>query len=261
MRKRTKISTHDTLCTLSLIKCFSTIKFFPKTRPSDLNLYEIFEFSNFLHFRMLIQKKILVVFVLACLFCSEIVAQCDMFQLNFTNLEGLNGVHNFTMQNFNVNNQPIYYSFHGTKNHHNETIIMWNNENWIGQTRIYDKENQRDFVPMFKIEHSLSFYLRGWKTILKKEDIIIKSRCVTFDNECLGVTNEKITTEKLNVNAKSRNQCIFPFKHKNVEYMNCIMADYDGLWCATSVDKDFDWQTRGFCTETCQFEGMYCLQF
>ena len=215
---------------------------------------------------MLIQNKILIVFVVACLFCSAIVADqsgnCDVFLLNFTNLEGINGVHSFTKQNFKENKQPVYYSFHGTKNHHKETILMWNNANWIGQTRIYDKDNQRDFVPIFKIENSLSYYLRGenWKTLLRKDDVVIKSRCLTFDNECLGVTNEKVIHEKLDVNAKSRNQCKFPFKHKNVEYMNCIMADYDGLWCATSVDRDLDWQTRGFCTETCQFEGMYFLQ-
>ena len=88
-----------------------------------------------------------------------------------------------------------------------------------------------------------------------------EARCFTIDNECLGVTNEKVKNGKIDGNAKSRNQCIIPFKHNNVEYMTCTMVDSDGLWCATKVDANLDWQTKGFCTESCQFEGMCFLQF
>ena len=76
---------------------------------------------------------------------------------------------------------------------------------------------------------------------------------MTFDNKCFGVTNGKAYNDPV----KSRGQCIFPFKHQNVEYMNCTMADHDGLWCATSVDKNLNWQTRGFCTKACPFEGTF----
>ena len=97
----------------------------------------------------------------------------------------------------------------------------------------------------------------NWEDLEKNEDIVIKVKCLTFDNRCLGVTHGKVNNDPV----KSRGQCIFPFKHQNVEYMDCTMADHDGLWCATSVDKDLEWQTRGFCSKACPFEGTYFLYF
>ena len=259
---------YEALCIPSLIKCFSTIKVFPKTRLSELNSNEIFEFRNFLHSRMLIQNKLLIVFVIACLFCSAIVAgksgECDVIQFNFTNLEGINNVLNFTKQNFPIKGKPVYYSLHGTKQHQNQTIIQWSDNTWIGQTRIYDEEPQKDFVPVFNFK-DIQKHLKhpkgeNWKVLGRKDNVVIQSRCLKFDNECIGETGpyDKVNNDPV----KSRNECIFPFKHNNVEYNSCTMANSDGLWCATSIDTNLDWQTRGFCNaeqfhETCPIEGMH----
>ena len=93
-----------------------------------------------------------------------------------------------------------------------------------------------------------------WLYLGKNEFVLIKAKCLTFDNKCFGVTNGKAYNDPV----KSCGQCKFPFKHKNVTHNSCTMADSDGLWCATSVDANLDWQTKGFCTtKTCPFESMY----
>ena len=213
---------------------------------------------------MLIQNKILIICVITLyLFYSAIAEKCDVIQFAFTEPGGKSSFHNFTEQHFPMNGRPIYYSLHGTKNNQNQTIIWWNNtekaqQAWITQTRNYDEENEIDFVPVFKFK-SDGRQLRSnngenWRILSVTVDIVIKSRwCLTYNKKCLGKTNDKIK----HYQGTSTGLCIFPFKHKNKLYNSCTMADLDGLWCATSVDASLDWQTRGFCTETCQFEGMY----
>ena len=225
---------------------------------------------------MLIQNKILAVCVItSCLFCSAIVAnqreKCDVIQFSFTEPGSKSSFHNFTEQHFTMNGRPIYYSLHGTKSNQNQTIIWWNNtektqEAWIGQTRNYDKEKEIDFVPVFKMKRKLnrlrSKIVENWETLWVANDIVVKSRwCLTYKNKCLGNTNDKIKHDGKDYPGTSKGLCIFPFKHKNEIHNSCTMVDFDGLWCATSVDANLDWQTRGFCTETCQFEGMYFPQF
>ena len=223
---------------------------------------------------MLMQNKILIIFTVKCLFCSTILVQsekCDIIQFSFTEPGGKSSFHNFTEQHFPMNGRPIYYSLHGTKNNQNQTIIWWNNtekdqEAWIGQTRNYDEEKQTDFVPVFKLKRNWknlrSSHDENWSILLQTKDIVMKSRwCQTFNNKCIGKRNDKIKHDGKDYPGTSIGECIFPFKHKSVEYNSCTMADSDGLWCATSVDANLDWQTKGFCTESCQFEGMCFLQF
>ena len=97
---------------------------------------------------MLIQNKILAVFVTTCLFCSAIVAdqseKCDVIQFSFTEPGGNSSYYSFTEQHFLMNGRPIYYSLHGIQEHQNQTIIWWNKEehSWIGQTRNHHKEKE-----------------------------------------------------------------------------------------------------------------------
>ena len=110
---------------------------------------------------MYIDNKMLIVFVIICPLCRAILAArgetCDIIQFGITEPGGSSRIHDFTKQNFIKHGQPVYYSLHGTRNHQNETIIMWNNEAWIGQTRIYDEEKQREFEPIFKIKERLPY--------------------------------------------------------------------------------------------------------
>ena len=214
---------------------------------------------------MLIQNKILIIFTIKCLFCSAILAdtskECDVIQFAFTEPGGKPIFHNFTEQHFKENEQPIYYSFHGESPNQDQTIIFWNNEDkaWTGQTRIFDSKKPNGFVRVFKFvsywKHLRSPHGEFWKW--QTADIVIESRwCLIFDNKCIGERNEKITYDDKDYPVKSIGECRFPFKHENKEYNSCTMADSDGLWCATSVDTNLNWQTFGFCTETCPFEGM-----
>ena len=109
---------------------------------------------------LLIQHKILILITIKCLFCSAILVdgteKCDIIQISFTLKKETNSVHehvyNFTKQKYNKNENPYYYSLHGTKNNLKETIIMWNSTDdaWFVLTRTYDKEHQTDFEPVFK---------------------------------------------------------------------------------------------------------------
>ena len=221
---------------------------------------------------MLIQNKILIILTIKCLFCSVILIdgseKCDIIQFAFTEPGGKYSILNFTEQHIRMNGRPIYYSLHGTKSNQNQTIMWWNNTEeaqaaWIGQTRNYDGEKQTDFVSVFKfkstLKHLRSNFGGNWGTLWARDNIVIKSRCLTYKNKCVGKRNDKIKHDGKEYQGTSKGLCIFPFKHKNELYNSCTMADSDGLWCATSVDAKLDWQTRGFCTETCPFEGMCFL--
>ena len=116
---------------------------------------------------LLIQHKMLILITIKCLFCSAILVdeseKCDIIQISFTHKEDINSVqehvYNFTKQKYNKNENPYYYSLHGTKNNLKETIIMWNSTDdaWFVLTRTYDKEDQTDFEPVFKRKAKTSY--------------------------------------------------------------------------------------------------------
>ena len=95
------------------------------------------------HSRLLIQCKMVTLFVLIFLGCSAVTIKsemCDRVQFSFHDQNNINTSQNFTKQSFVKNGQPVYYSFWRAKNHTKLQTIIWrNNENtiWLSQTRTW----------------------------------------------------------------------------------------------------------------------------
>ena len=132
---------------------------------------------------LLIQHKIIILITIKCLFCFAIIVdeseKCDTIQILITHKEDTNSVHeqvyNFTKQKYNQNEKPFYYSLHGTKKNLSETIIMWNSTDdaWFVLTRRYDKEDQRDFEPVFKRKGKLNYLSFPQKSLRRKDGFLL----------------------------------------------------------------------------------------
>ena len=168
--------------------------------------------------------------------------------------------YNFTKQISTFEDRPFYYSL-------GIDVLWWSNEksNWLGQT--YDEE-LRKFVPIFQIKKNFSHLdfpeNHDWTILQKTNDIVIKSRYLTYDSKCLGVREDSNEipynkTYLAPIKATAKSPCVFPFKYEGKLYNSCTNVDADGCWCATSVnsDLDFEWTNWGFCSESCPIEGTY----
>ena len=97
-----------------------------------------------------------------------------------------------------------------------------------------------------------------WKADAKS---ITNRSCLISNSSCFSTKQSKIwngvnKTHHFDV----RDPCIFPFKHYNKIYNNCIRGLFrpepKRFACATSVDADLEWKTSAFCNEKCP-TGMY----
>ena len=170
---------------------------------------------------------------------------------------------NFTKQSFDFNERPLYYSL-------NMEIIWWNSEknSWLGRELFEEGER---FIDLFQIKKNysyLGFSREENRTLLwNGDENNIKSRCLNYNSDCLGVSNDSIEikyneTYHVPIDVTSKGQCIFPFKHDGEMYDYCTAKDADDFWCATKVSKSFEWKEWGFCTESCPFKrttGKYWL--
>ena len=96
-----------------------------------------------------------------------------------------------------------------------------------------------------------------WKA---DEKSITYSSCLTDDSNCFSHKGVRHKVQRLKIKRFDvRDPCIFPFKHDNKIYNNCIRGLFSGskrFACATSVDADLEWKTSAFCNEKCP-TGMY----
>ena len=206
---------------------------------------------------MFIQTKI-VVLILVILFlgCSALDNEsenCDRVRFSSDDQEDLINKENFTEQSFEKNGKPVYYSVSGPKNQWRYTRIWWNDENktWLSQTMTHSSN---------KITKAKSKVLHQWARDWKADKIVTNPRCLTYDSNCFSNRNDvEIYTESNGnrQNFSSKNPCKFPFKFHGTIYNSCIRNRKNAFWCATSVDANLDWQTRGFCNDLCPLEGMY----
>ena len=226
-----------------------------------------------MYFEMLRQYKMFLVFVVISISSRAIAEEgrkCNITQLSFTYTNGTSNLLNFTEQSFPIDGKPFYYSWHGGRSHGNsngnQTIVHWSNKtsSWLVQRISFSIKEISFLVPVFIIKKSwkhLGFpNVSDWVELWKDDKVVIKSRCLIFNNMCLAKRedNLKIEDTRAFVKATALGQCIFPFKHKNVSYSSCTLVDADdGFWCATSVDANLDWQTWGNCMNntTCPLKG------
>ena len=99
-------------------------------------------------------------------------------------------------------------------------------------------------------------WIINWKGDNK---IITNSSCLTYNSNCFGTKQEKITSESNETHVDRKNPCKFPFKYYNTLYNSCTRNAAKGFWCATSVDANLNYQTWGFCNDLCPLEGMYSV--
>ena len=112
--------------------------------------------SNVDHSRMLIQSKMVLVWVMI-FFGRSVVAieseNCDRVQFSSDNSMALINNENFTRQSLHKNGKPVYYSVAGPKNQYKYTYIWWNNETWLSKT-MTDSSNKITKVKI-KISHQI----------------------------------------------------------------------------------------------------------
>ena len=120
-------------------------------------------------------------------FCSGLCPNqnfsCDILQIYYS--EDPNNYHDFIQQSGVINERPFYFSI-------NKEIIWWSNTAKSWMCHAYN-ENGLTFQPIFQIKknlRSLNLSNKSNWTILRKDDKIIKSRCVKI-NRCLAAKEKK----------------------------------------------------------------------
>ena len=95
-------------------------------------------------------------------------------------------------------------------------------------------------------------WIPNWKA---DSNIVTNLSCIADDNKCFSTNQELIINENKESHFYRKDPCIFPYKYSNTVYHSCTMVDWDGFWCATSVDAELDMQTWGNCNDLCPLEG------
>ena len=214
-------------------------------------------------------KKLFLSFVAICLWNNALAnsrenCDCDIFQIFDSNNPKI--IQNFTRG-------PKHLIFESTKQYlmwwsKKEKKWLWDfgfSENLISNIKIKEScwisgKSKHCFEPGIKPKKNFSCPTDSkkakWTLFFEQPNSVIKSRCLTDENECQINENNPLTFE-----ATAIAPCVFPFKYRNREYKNCIKdtsdenkVRRDKFWCATSTREDLSTKTYGFCHKSCLSE-------
>ena len=199
---------------------------------------------------MNIHTEIFIILAIICLHCYTLAFEksvCDIIQISVSDSEDPNNYQNFTKQSANLNGRPFYYSV-------NQSFLWWNKEekSWLYSTYGGETANFRTKVKIKENISSLSFPNEtNWKNL--SVDGNIKSKCSTFNSQCLARRDGKYTFQFDNTThllssfeVQATLPCIFPFKFKGKVYTSCTEDHYDMYWCATTTNATMDYQVMKF---------------
>ena len=206
-------------------------------------------------------QLIIVAIIYSCyniLAIESTKCDCDVLQVNDPN--GVIGYQNFTKQNRTLNGKPFYLSM---KQH----MIYWNNDNhWCYDFYLHQQEfcilgiYDKDIFSLESICKNSNWtglpqgpFLNGSLTTKCLKSSLRNNNICSATKEFL--MNVTIDDDIKEVEVKTKDPCIFPFKYNNKSYTSCISKDHKRHWCATSIDSRNHYQEIwGYCNDLCPKE-------